>query len=124
LSISPYLQKPLGNHSKVFETPNVLPPIYDHDDATHLIPISVPPNIRPYKYTYGQKSEIERMVEKMIEACIIKPSQSSFLTPIILVHNKEGFLCMCPDYRGFNKLTIEDKFPIPIIREFLDELHG
>ena len=55
-SISPYLQKVLDNHSKVFETPKGLPPIHDHDHAIHLIPRSVPPNIRPYIYPYAQRS--------------------------------------------------------------------
>jgi len=61
-SISPDLQKALDNHSKVFETPKGLPPIRDHDHAIHLIPGSVPPNVRPYRYPYAQKSEIECMV--------------------------------------------------------------
>ena len=58
-SISPYLQKILDNHSKVFETPKGIPHIRDHDHAIHLIPGSVPPNTRPYIYPYVQKREIE-----------------------------------------------------------------
>jgi len=73
-SISPYLQKKLDNHSKVFETPIGLPLIRDHDHVIHLIPGSVPPNIRPYKYSYAQKSEIEHMVAEMLEVGIIQPS--------------------------------------------------
>ena len=42
-SISADLQKFLGNHSKVFETPKGHPPIRDHDHAIHLIPRNVPP---------------------------------------------------------------------------------
>ena len=116
-SISPDLQKVLDNHSKVFETPKGLPPIRDHDHAIYLIPRSVPPNIRPYKYPYAQKSEIECMVAEMLEDGVIQPSQSSFSAPVILVHKKDGSWCMCPDYRELNKLTIKDKFPIPVIDE-------
>ena len=60
--ISPDLQKVLDNHSKVFETPKGIPSMHDHDHAIHLIPGSVPPNIRLYRYPYAQKSEIERIV--------------------------------------------------------------
>ena len=51
-SISADLQKVLENNSKVFETPEGLPPIRDHDHDIHLIPGNVPPNIRPYRYPY------------------------------------------------------------------------
>ena len=99
----------------MFETPKGLPPIRDHDHAIHLILGSVRPNIKPDRYLYVQKSEIERMIAEMLEAGIIQPSQSSFSAPVVLVHKKDGSWRMCPDYKEHNKLTIKDKFPIHVI---------
>jgi hypothetical protein len=57
-SIPLNLQGIIDKHSKVFEDiPKGLPPTNDHDHGIHLIPRSVPPNIRPYRYAYAQKSE-------------------------------------------------------------------
>lgn len=64
------------------------------------------------------------MVEKMLEADIIKPIQISFSSLVILLHKKDGSYHMCPNYRELNKLTIKDTFPIPVIDELLDELLG
>ena len=119
------LQGIIDKHSKVFEyIPKGLPPTRNHDHEIDLIPGSVPPNIRPYRYPYSQKSEIERMVEEMLEAGIIRPSQSSYSAPVVMVFKKYSSWHMCPDYRELNKITIKYKFPILVIYELLDELHG
>ena len=94
------IQRVINKHSKVFEDiPKGLPPIRDFYHAIHLIPGSVPPNIRPYRYPYSQNSEIEHMVAEMLEAGIIRPSQSSYSAPVVMVANIDGSWCMCPNYR-------------------------
>jgi hypothetical protein len=64
------------------------------------------------------------MVEAMLEVGIIRPSQSSYSALVVMVLGKDGSWHMFLDYREINKIIIKYKFPIPIIDEFLDELHG
>jgi hypothetical protein len=64
------------------------------------------------------------MVGEVLEAGLIRPRQSSYSAPVVMVYKKEGSWHMLPNYREIKNITIKDKFLIPIIDELLDELHG
>ncbi|WVY96197.1 hypothetical protein V8G54_028348 [Vigna mungo] len=114
----------LESHNDLFQDPVGLPPSRPYDHAIHLHEGASIPHLRPYKYSHQQKNEIERLVKEMLQAGIIKPSISPYSSPIILVKKKDGGWRFCVDYRALNKITIPNKFPIPVIEELLDELAG
>ena len=42
--------------------------------------------------------------------------------PILFVKKKDGSLRMCVDYHGLNKITIKNRYPLPLIFGLLDQL--
>lgn len=80
--------------------------------------------VHPYFYPQLQKDELERQCATMLAQGIIHTSTSSFSALVLLVKKADGSWRFCIDYKALNDRMSKDKFPIPVVDELLDELHG
>lgn len=107
-----------------FDEPIGLPPKRSCDHQIILKDGTQPISVRPYRYPFHQKAEIEKILQDLLKSGVVTPSQSPFSSPVLLVIKADGSWRMCVNYRALNKETIKDKFPILVIDKLLDELFG
>lgn len=79
---------------------------------------------RPYRVSSAERKIIEDNVADMLKRDIIRPSSSSWSSPVVLVRKKDGSVRFCVDYRALNKITRKDVYPMPRIDDALDTLQG
>jgi hypothetical protein len=60
----------------------------------------------------------------MVKKGTVRPSQSPWAAPVILVKKKDGTMRFCVDYRKLNVITKKDNYPLPRVDESLNALGG
>lgn len=63
-------------------------------------------------------------MNKLLQAGQIRPSQSPWASPALLVPKKNGEYRLCVDYRGLNQITTDGNYPMPIISDHLASFAG
>jgi hypothetical protein len=121
---SSLLEELLADFDDAFGEPHRLPPSRSHDRSITLMPGKPPVAVRPCRYPTLHKDELERQCASMLDQGIIRHSSSAFSSPVLLIKKADGSWRFCVDYRARNAITIKDAFPIPVVDELLDELHG
>ena len=73
----------------MFDLPTGLSPSHEeHDHSIPFIPGSQPPNVRPYRYPFAQKNEIEKIIQELLATGVIRPSTSPYSSPVVMVLKK------------------------------------
>ena len=71
-----------------------------------------------------QLDEVREHLKLMLDAGVIRPSNSPWCNAVVLVRKKDGSLRFCIDFRKLNSLTVKDSHPLPHICETLESLTG
>ena len=67
---------------------------------------------------------VREEIDKMLEAGIIRPGNSPWTFPVVIAKKKDELPRFCVDYRLINARIKPSRWPIPLIDEIFDDLHG
>ena len=100
-----------------------------HTKATKHKIVLKDPDTPPFKEWFHripppQVDEVREHLKLMLDAGVVRPSNSPWCNAVVLVRKKDGSLCFCIDFRRLNALTVKDSHPLPHICETLESLAG
>ncbi|GKG20008.1 hypothetical protein Tco_0379809, partial [Tanacetum coccineum] len=80
------------------------------EELVVLVPGAMSVAKSPYRLT---PSKMEDLSGQLQEKGFIRPSSSPWRALVLFVKKKDGSFRMCIDSRELNKLTIENRYPLP-----------
>ena len=108
------------------EEANRLP---EHGPQDHAIEIDPEASGSPpwgplYNLSATELKALRENIAENLKKGFIRPSSSPAGAPILFIKKKDGSLRLCVDYRGLNRLTVKNRYPLPLLTEALDRLVG
>jgi len=97
-----------------------LPPHCDYDLKIDLEEGTSPPLGTLYSLSPVELSTLRTFINENLNTGFIRPTASSHAALVLFVKKKVGSLCLCVDFRGLNKITKKDRYPLPLISDLLD----
>jgi len=116
------LKSMLMSHKRLFDGEKgdlgIVPGIYHHIPTGDTSPIIT----RQWRLPQTAKQVIKDECGKMLMNNVIEPSNSPWMSPIVLVRKKDNSFRFCIDFRNLNAHTTADSYPLPRMEEMIDEL--
>ncbi|GKA33899.1 putative reverse transcriptase domain-containing protein, partial [Tanacetum coccineum] len=101
-----------------------LPPVHQVEFQIDLILGAASVARAPYRLAPSEMQELSNQLQELADRGFIRPSTSPWGAPVLFVKKKDGSFRMCIDYQELNKLTIKNRYPLPMIDDLFDQLQG
>ena len=112
------------SYQDVFEKKNVdiLPQHRSYNCAINIEDGAQVPFGSIYNLSQNELTILKEYIDENLAKGFIRHSKSLAGASILFVKKKNGSLQMCADYQGLNKVTIKNRYPLPLISGLLNQL--
>ena len=76
----------------------------------------------PRRFAPAVNAAADVIVQDLLDRKLIRPSKSPWSSPIVMARRKDGAFRLCLDFRGLNKVSKTDAYPLPRIDDTLESL--
>jgi len=120
------LPKPYWQYKEHFEEEKakMLAPLRTFDHGINLKDGAELPWGPIYRMSADQLNEPDKYLKRMLAEGKIADIESPYGAPILFVPKPDGSLRLCVDYRNLNKLTILNKYPLPLMDALRERVAG
>ena len=70
----------------------------------------------------NEQLELDKFLTEHIQKGYLVPSKSPMASPIFFIKKKDGKLRLVQDYRRLNKITIKNRYPLPLVADIINRL--
>ena len=101
----------------------MLPPHRKYDLEIPLQPGTKRPWGPIYPMSALELVEMKKHVTSYLANGFIRPSKSPTTALVMFMAKPDGKLRLVVDHRGLNKITVKNRYPLPLIPKMIDRLH-
>ena len=116
-----HIPKEYHDYSDVFSKAkaDTLAPHRPYDLKINLEDGTAPPIGAMYSLSQSELQTLREFIDEHVRIGFIRPSSSPHGAPVLFVRKKDGSLRLCVDFRGLNKISKKDRYPLPFISDLL-----
>ena len=107
--------------------PDELPGLPLHRDASFTIelhPGTSPISMTLHRMAPTELEELKVQLQELLDRGFIRLSTSPWGAPVLFAKKKDKTVQVCIDYKKLNRVTINNRYPLPRIDDLFDQLRG
>ena len=78
--------------------------------------------IKSYPMLPAEQEELDKFLKEHVAKGYLVPSKSPMASPVFFIKKKDGKLQLVQDYRWLNKITIKNRYPLPLAADIINRL--